>query len=154
MAGKIESNDLIHKIDANNSKKQAWFNHANVRHSPDSPGNEALIEAQVLRLMEECRLFSQEEETTSATTNININTNDNDNDEPAADKINNTNRSSDNSLALFHRHEIKTSWNILGNGGRFFFSTCLCVDVSFSIILNYTTYKYINNEIYSFRRLF
>lgn len=114
MAGKIESNDLIHKIDANNSKKQAWFNHANVRHSPDSPGNEALIEAQVLRLMEECRLFSQEEETTSATTNIN--TNDNDNDETAADKINNTNRSSDNSLALFHRHEIKTSWNILGNG--------------------------------------
>ena len=144
MAGKIESNDLIHKIDANNSKKQAWFNHANVRHSPDSPGNEALIEAQVLRLMEECRLFSQEEETTSATTNIN--TNDNDNDETAADKINNTNRSSDNSLALFHRHEIKTSWNILGNGGTFFFfSTCLCVDVSFSIILNDTTYKYINN---------
>ncbi|KAL3922193.1 MAG: hypothetical protein SGILL_002332 [Bacillariaceae sp.] len=63
-------------------KQQAWFQ-SSVMHR-----TEAYIEAQVMQLTNDCRLFQDEDQT---------------DDEK-------------NSLALFQRHEIHTSWTLVGNG--------------------------------------
>ena len=107
--GMNSSNNLIHTIDQKSNKKQAWFHQPNNRssNSDSYPGNEAFIEAQVLRLTDECRLFKQQEQDNNNSNSKTIT------DNPTADKNNN---SSTSSLALFHRHEIQTSWNMLGNG--------------------------------------
>ena len=87
---------LIHMIDQKTNKHQAWFQNqpsaaANNKNDPVSHrGNEAFIESQVLRLTSDCRLFQEP------------------NEEEA--------EANGSSPALFHRHEIQTSWNMLGNG--------------------------------------
>jgi len=109
MAG-IDSS-LIHNIGTQSNKKQAWFHQPNHHTSPDSPGNEAFIEAQVLRLTDECRLFQ------GVNKGDNHNNNENEDEDETTDITKTKNSSSNsNSLALFHRHEIQTSWNLLGNG--------------------------------------
>jgi len=102
------SSNLIHTIDQKTNNQQAWFHQpTNKQHSlsHNHPTNEALIEAQVLRLTDECRLFQQEEE---------------ENDEDETDGSNTNSKSNTKNPgpgpALFHRHEIQTSWNLLGNG--------------------------------------
>lgn len=90
----FDSSNLVHAIDQKTSKQQAWFQQppsASKDSLSQHAGNEAYIESQVLRLTDECRLFREgnEEANTIETKN---------------------------SPALFHRHEIQTSWNKLGNG--------------------------------------
>mmetsp|Transcript_17057 Transcript_17057/g.38956 ORF Transcript_17057/g.38956 Transcript_17057/m.38956 type:complete len:595 (-) Transcript_17057:140-1924(-) len=84
----FDPSNLIHLIDQKNNKQQAWFHQPTSKDLLSHPSNEAFIESQVLRLTDECRLFQQEQE----------------------DGENNSNP------ALFHRHEIQTSWNMLGKG--------------------------------------
>jgi serine/threonine protein kinase len=73
-------------------KQQAWFQSSVLSRT------EAYIEAQVLQLTEECRLFSDQNENDAASSS-NHNINDQQKD-----------------LALLQRHEIQTSWTMLGNG--------------------------------------
>lgn len=68
------------------NKQQAWFQSSVLART------EAYIEAQVMQLTNECRLFQDQEE----------------------EDENNDNNS--NNLALFQRHEIQTSWSLVGNG--------------------------------------
>lgn len=70
-----------------NQKQEAWFQSSVLSRS------EAFIEAQVLQLTEECRLFADQENIDDS--NINAKQKD---------------------LALLARHEIQTSWTMLGNG--------------------------------------
>mmetsp|Transcript_15233 Transcript_15233/g.32771 ORF Transcript_15233/g.32771 Transcript_15233/m.32771 type:complete len:628 (-) Transcript_15233:674-2557(-) len=98
------SSKLIHMIGQKTNKQQAWFqnrplaaasnnNSNNNKHKNDPVshrGNEAFIESQVLRLTSDCRLFQ----------------------EPSEEEA----EANGGSPALFHRHEIQTSWNMLGNG--------------------------------------
>jgi hypothetical protein len=74
------------------SKQQAWFQTSVVHRA------ETYIEAQVLQLTEECRLFRDDEEGTAERPE----------DSEGDDK--------DCCLALFRRNEIQTSWTLLGNG--------------------------------------
>jgi len=84
----FDSPNLIHVIDQKTSKKQAWFQHPTSKDLLSHTSNETFIGSQVLRLTDECRLFQEEEE-----------------DEDDS-----------NYPALFHRHEIQTSLNIVGKG--------------------------------------
>jgi serine/threonine protein kinase len=68
------------------NKQQAWFQSSVLART------EAHIEAQVLQLTNECRLFQEDEKSSKS--------NDNNN----------------NNLALFQRHEIELSWSLVGNG--------------------------------------
>mmetsp|Transcript_4526 Transcript_4526/g.8051 ORF Transcript_4526/g.8051 Transcript_4526/m.8051 type:complete len:568 (-) Transcript_4526:330-2033(-) len=79
----INNNNNINM--ANKQQQQAWFQSSNKMFSR----TEAYIEAQVVQLTEECRLFNEEDD---------------------------SNGEQENSLALFQRHEIQTSWSLLGNG--------------------------------------
>lgn len=85
----LDSSNLIHVVDQKTSKQQAWFEQPAKKDILAHASNEAYIESQVLRLTDECRLFQQAEEE--------------DEDES-------------NNPALFHRHEIQTSWNLIGKG--------------------------------------
>ncbi|KAG7336982.1 serine/threonine protein kinase [Nitzschia inconspicua] len=69
------------------NKHQAWFQSSVLART------EAYIEAQVMQLTNECRLFQESED-----------------GEDSSDGNNQSN------LALFQRHEIQTSWSLLGNG--------------------------------------
>jgi serine/threonine protein kinase len=66
------------------NKQQAWFQSSVLERTAEH------IEAQVLQLTNECRLFQEKEET--------------------------SNNNNNNNLALFQRHEIQASWSLLGNG--------------------------------------
>jgi len=84
----FDSSNLIHVIDQKTSKQQAWFHQPVNENLLSHNSNEDFIESQVLRLTNECRLFQQQ-----------------DGDEEES-----------NNPALFHRHEIQTSWNMMGKG--------------------------------------
>lgn len=70
-------------------KQEAWFQSSVISRT------EAYIEAQVLQLTEECRLFSDQNQENDGGGNINDKQKD---------------------LALLQRHEVQTSWSMLGNG--------------------------------------
>jgi serine/threonine protein kinase len=108
------NNNLIHTIDQKSNKKQAWFHQPDNRSSSANyPGNEAFIEAQVLRLTDECRLFQEQEQKDNNSINSETTTDNPTTNNSSSNSISNSNSSS---FALFHRHEIQTSWNMLGNG--------------------------------------
>jgi hypothetical protein len=88
----FDSTGLVHAIDQKTSKQQAWFHQPASKDLSSQYSNEAFIESQVMRLTDECRLFQQEETEEDA------------NDE------------NESNPALFHRHEIQTSWNMVGKG--------------------------------------
>jgi hypothetical protein len=71
------------------TKQQAWFQSSVIHRA------ESYIEAQVLQLTEDCRLFRDDE------------------DEEQPEHQNST---SNHHLALFRRNEIQTTWSMLGNG--------------------------------------
>lgn len=83
----FDPSNLVHTIAQKTVKQQAWFHHPASEDLLSHPSNEALIESQVLRLTDDCRLFQQDE-----------------------------NEEETNNPALFHRHEIQTSWNMVGKG--------------------------------------
>mmetsp|Transcript_6251 Transcript_6251/g.15471 ORF Transcript_6251/g.15471 Transcript_6251/m.15471 type:complete len:602 (-) Transcript_6251:70-1875(-) len=85
----FDSSIIIQAIDKTTSKQQAWFHHPETKDISPHPSNETLIESQVLRLADECRLFKHD-------------------DDVCVDQSNDP--------ALFHRHEIQTSWNMVGKG--------------------------------------
>jgi len=85
----FDSSNLIHVIDQKSSKQQAWFQQP-AKDLLSQPSNASFIESQVLRLTDECRLFHEQD---------------------AEDE-----EDQSNDPALFHRHEIQTSWNMVGKG--------------------------------------
>eukprot|EP00529_Nitzschia_sp_RCC80_P015525 CAMPEP_0113495602 /NCGR_PEP_ID=MMETSP0014_2-20120614/29694_1 /TAXON_ID=2857 /ORGANISM="Nitzschia sp." /LENGTH=699 /DNA_ID=CAMNT_0000389505 /DNA_START=357 /DNA_END=2456 /DNA_ORIENTATION=- /assembly_acc=CAM_ASM_000159 len=80
---------------AQKQKQEAWFQTSVLSRT------DAYIEAQVLQLTEECRLF-QDDNTSNQENNANNNNN----------NINDKQKD----LALLQRHEVQTSWGMLGNG--------------------------------------
>ena len=87
----FDSSNLVYSIDQKTNKQQAWFQQSTKKNLLSHSSNEAYIESQVLRLTDECRLFQEEE------------SGDNNEDES-------------NNPALFHRHEVQNSWNMIGKG--------------------------------------
>ena len=84
-------------------KQEAWFQTSVLSRT------EAYIEAQVLQLTEECRLFQDDN-----TTNQENDDDDNNNHNNANNNNNINDKQKD--LALLQRHEVQTSWSMLGNG--------------------------------------
>jgi len=87
----FDSSNLIYSIDQKTNKQQAWFQQSEKKDILSHTSNEAYIESQVLRLTDDCRLFQEEEEA----------------EEDVVKKTD---------PALFHRHEVQTSWNMIGKG--------------------------------------
>ena len=83
----FDASNIVHSMDQKTSKQQAWFQQPSKKHL-EQASNEAYIESQVLRLTDECRLFQETENEDEASFNP----------------------------ALFHRHEVQNSWNMIGKG--------------------------------------
>jgi len=92
----FDSSNLVHAIDQKTNKQQAWFQQSAKRDLLSHTSNEAYIEAQVLRLTDECRLFQEVEQE--------------DNNDESSIVVEHVDP------ALFHRHEVQTSWNMIGKG--------------------------------------